>query len=137
MFYFFQMIKPLYFIAYAKRKAQISFAVTAKLIIAYVFATRIVQSLFFLNPNFEAPCYFLLLYRRVCVRPCQKPGRQFSHVSAHFKDFRLCYHSGSTLHPSINTSLEYRMVAQSVASPITFEADAILTTIFDGQSFGE
>ena len=33
--------------AYAKTKTQISFAVTAKLISAFVFATRIVQSLYF------------------------------------------------------------------------------------------
>ena len=32
---------------------QISFAVTAKLISAFVFATRIVQSLYFLNMKFE------------------------------------------------------------------------------------
>ena len=37
---------------------RISFAVTAKLISAFVFATRIVQFLFFLNPKFQAasPC---------------------------------------------------------------------------------
>ena len=33
---------------------QISFAVAAKLISAFVFATRIVQSLYFLNPKFQA-----------------------------------------------------------------------------------
>ena len=37
--------------AYAKTKLQISFAVTAKLISAFVFATWIVQSLCFLNPK--------------------------------------------------------------------------------------
>ena len=42
------------FFAYAKTKTQISFAVTAKLISAFVFATRIVQSLYFLNPKFQA-----------------------------------------------------------------------------------
>ena len=44
--------------ALAKTKAQISFAVTAKLIIAFVFATRIsmvhVQFLYFLNPKIPA-----------------------------------------------------------------------------------
>ena len=40
--------------AYAKTKTQISFAVTAKLISAFVFATRIVQSLFYINPKFQA-----------------------------------------------------------------------------------
>ena len=45
--------------AYAKTKTQISFAVTAKLISAFVFATRIVQSLFFLNPKFQASSHLL------------------------------------------------------------------------------
>ena len=35
-----------------KTKRQISFAVTAKLISAFVFATRIVHFLYFLNPKF-------------------------------------------------------------------------------------
>ena len=39
--------------AYAKTKTQISCAVTAQLISAFVFATRIVLSLYFLNPNFK------------------------------------------------------------------------------------
>ena len=39
---------------YAKTKTQISFAVTAKLISAFVFATRIVHFLFFLNPKCQA-----------------------------------------------------------------------------------
>ena len=38
------MRKPV--LAYAKTKTQISFAVTAKLISAFVFATRIVQALY-------------------------------------------------------------------------------------------
>ena len=40
--------------AYVKTKMQISFAVTAKLISAFVFATRIVQFLYFINPKFQA-----------------------------------------------------------------------------------
>ena len=47
------MRKPAF--AYAKTKTQISFAVTAKLISAFVFATRIVQSLYSLNPKIQAP----------------------------------------------------------------------------------
>ena len=62
-------------IAYAKTKAQISFAVTAKLISAFVFATRIVQFLFYLNPKFQASSSFLSLYRPVCVGPGRKPRR--------------------------------------------------------------
>ena len=61
--------------AYAKTKAQISFAVTAKLISAFVFAKRIVQSLYFLNPKFQASSHLLWLYSPVCVGPGRKPRR--------------------------------------------------------------
>ena len=50
-----------------------SFAVTAKLISAFVFATRIVQTLFFLNPKFQASSHLLWLYSPVCVGPGRKP----------------------------------------------------------------
>ena len=65
--------KPFY--AYAKTKTQISFAVTAKLISAFVFATKIEQSLFFLNPKFQASSNLLWLYIPVCVGPGRKPRR--------------------------------------------------------------
>ena len=45
--------------AYAKTKAQISCAVTAQLISAFVFATREVQFLFFLIPKFQASSHRL------------------------------------------------------------------------------
>ena len=41
------------FFAYAKTKTQISFAATAKLISAFVLATRIVQYLYFINSKFQ------------------------------------------------------------------------------------
>ena len=63
------------FFAYAKTKTQISFAVTAKLISAFVFATRIVQSLYFLNPKFQAPSHLMWLYSPICVGPGRKPQR--------------------------------------------------------------
>ena len=52
--------------AYAKTKTQISFAVTAKLISAFVFATQIVQSLYLLNPKFQASSHLLWLYSHLC-----------------------------------------------------------------------
>ena len=61
--------------AYAKTKTQISFAVTAKLISAFVFATRIVQFLFYLNPKFQVSSHLLWLYSPVCVGPGRKPRR--------------------------------------------------------------
>ena len=60
------------FLHMRKTKTQISFAVTAKLISAFVFATRIVQSLYFLSTKFHASSH-LLLYSLVCVGPGRKP----------------------------------------------------------------
>ena len=60
--------------AYAKTKTQISFAVTAKLLVAFVFATRIVHSLYF-PPKFQASSNLLWLNSSVCVEPCRKPRR--------------------------------------------------------------
>ena len=58
-----------------KTKTQISFAVTAKLISAFVFAIQIVQPLCYLNPKFRAFSYLLWLYSPVCVGPGRKPRR--------------------------------------------------------------
>ena len=46
------------FFAYAKTKTQISFAVTAKLISAFVFESKIVQSLYLLIRNFKPLAIF-------------------------------------------------------------------------------
>ena len=58
-----------------ENKAQVSFAVTAKLISAFVFATRIVHFLFFIKPKFHASSFFLKLYMPVCVRPGRNSRR--------------------------------------------------------------
>ena len=70
-------------LAYAKTKVQISCAVR-KLISAFVFATRIVQFLYFLNPKFPVSSHLLCLYSPVCVGPVWKPHWWFSHHAAHF-----------------------------------------------------
>ena len=67
------------------REAQISFAVTAKLISAFVFATWIVQFLFYLYPKFQASSSFLSLYSLICVGPVRKPHCWFSHEAAHLQ----------------------------------------------------
>ena len=69
-------------------KAQISFTVTVKLISAFVFTTRIVQSLYFLNPKFQASSHLLWLYSPVCED-------QFSHNEAHLSSNLIL--SGFTL----------------------------------------
>ena len=58
-----------------KTKTQISIAVTAKLISAFVFATRLVQSLYFLDMKFLVSSHLVWLYSLVCVRPGRKPRR--------------------------------------------------------------
>ena len=72
--------------AYAKTKTQISFMVTTKLISTFVFATWIVQYLYFLNTKFQASSHLQWLHSLVCVRPGQNPHCWFSHVAAH-----LCF----------------------------------------------
>ena len=56
----------------------------ADLISAFVFATRIVQSLVFLNQKFQAPSHPVWLHSLVCVGPGRKPEDRFSHNEAHF-----------------------------------------------------
>ena len=48
---------------------------TAKLISAFVFAIRIVQYLYFLNPKSQDSSHLLWLYSPVCVGPGRKPRR--------------------------------------------------------------
>ena len=55
-----------------------------QLIRAFVFATRIVQFLYFLNPKFQASNLLLCLYIPVCVGPVRNPNCWFSHAQAHF-----------------------------------------------------
>ena len=65
--------------AYAKTKVQISFAVTVKLISTFVFATWLVQFLYFLDRKLPASTHLLCLYSSVFVR-----HSWFSHDVAHF-----------------------------------------------------
>ena len=59
---------------YAKTKAQIS---CAELISVFVFAIKIVQPIYFMNPKFQASNYPLWLYIPVCVGPAWKPMTGF------------------------------------------------------------
>ena len=70
------------FCIYAKTKAQISCAVTAQLISAFIFATQTVQFLYFLNLKYQASSHLLWLHSPVFVGPGRKPKDQFSHKEA-------------------------------------------------------
>ena len=57
-----------------------------QLISAFVFAIRIIQSLYYLHPKFQASSHLLWLYSPVCVGPCQKPWRPvFSQRGSYLK----------------------------------------------------
>ena len=74
--------------AYVKTKTQISCAVTAQLISAFVFATLIGQSLFFLVQKFSAFSHHLRLQSPVYVGPGRKPRIPvFSHLGSIIKIF--------------------------------------------------
>ena len=75
-------------------------SVTAKLISAFVFNTQIVQSLYFLNPKFQASSHLMSLYSLVCVGPGRKPRRAvfskrgsyyFAYFSIYTKVIGTCY----------------------------------------------
>ena len=87
---------------YAETKAQISFAVAAKLISAFVFATRIVQSHFFLNTKLQDSNHFLYLYSPVCVRSGQKSRRPVFSQQGSFYDsgFTVCQDGFTHLEPN-------------------------------------
>ena len=70
-----------------QRRRSAAFAVSAKLISAFVFATWIWQSLYFPNTKFPASSHLRLMYSLVCVRPGQNPHCWFSRVAAHVHAF--------------------------------------------------
>ena len=80
------MRKPTFCICENKDADQLRGSVTAKLISDFVFATKIVQSLYFLNPKFQTSNHHLWLYSPVCVRPGRKPRRPvFSERGSNFQ----------------------------------------------------
>ena len=80
---------------YEKTGFQISCAVTAQLISSFVFDIRIVRSLYYRNPKFQASSHLLWLYSPVCVGTGLKPRRpvfsQRGSINICFGDsFALC-----------------------------------------------
>ena len=71
--------------AYAKTKPLISCALTAQLISAFVFTTKIVKSLYFLNLIFQGSSHILWRYSPLCVRAglVGNPKDRFCRDSAH------------------------------------------------------
>ena len=86
------MRKPAFCI-WEKKKTQISFAVTAKLISAFVFPTWIVQSLYFVYTKFQASSHLVWLYSPVCVGPGRKSRRPvFSRRGSYLNNFQMLLH---------------------------------------------
>ena len=79
------------FFACAK-KAQISCAITAQLIIALVFTTLIVQFLFFLEiQNFKLISIFCGCIGRFVSELVGNPEDRFSHDGAHIRIWNVCF----------------------------------------------
>ena len=95
------MRKP--FFAYAKTKTQISFAVTAKLISAFVFPTRIVQSLYYLIRNIKPLAIFFGCTDRFVSDLVGSPETSF--LTTRLICFRLSHHR---LNRNISPNLIYR-----------------------------
>ena len=84
-------------------KTQISFAVDAKLISAFVFATYIVQSesLYFLNPKFQASSHLLRLRSPVCVGPGREPRRPVFSQRGSYGDVPMMLNIATSPRPEV------------------------------------
>ena len=83
-----------------RKQTQISFAITREADQRLVFATRKVQSIYFLNPKFQASSLLLWQYSPLCVGPGQKPRRPVFSQQGSFDNRSLTprsFHSGKRL----------------------------------------
>ena len=64
-----------------RRRSTVQYII-AQLISAFVFATRTLQILFFLNPKFQASSHFLAIFCD-CMLVCVRPAWKFLLVAAH------------------------------------------------------
>ena len=81
------MRKPAFCISEKQRRR--SAAITAQLISAFVFATKIVQSLFFLNPKFQVSSHLLVCTACFVLDLVGNPEDRFSHDAAYRRLLQL------------------------------------------------
>ena len=94
-FYMSRVVRKPAFCIYENKDAD---QLRGKLISAFVFATQIVQSLYFLNTKFQTSSYLLWLYRPVCVGSSRKPRRPvFSERGSYYRGVRVCLNCMSML----------------------------------------
>ena len=94
-----------------------------KLISVFVFATRILQFLYFLNPKFQASSHLLWLYSPVCVGPGQKPRRPvFSQRGSNYHEM-----SKPEWHFTIYTIGQGSLVSSKAIHTYLLQADPNLT----------
>ena len=73
-----------------QRRRSAAQSVAAQLISASVFAIRIIQSLIYLNPKFQASSHLLWLYSTICVGPGRKPRILVFHMYKPLKAWIGC-----------------------------------------------
>ena len=111
---------------------QISFVVTAKPISAFIFATLIVEFLYFLYTKFQASSHLVWLYSLVCVGPGRKPRRPiFSQ--------RDSYNENITAEETIPQMLSGRVIAPFHPNPQQHNehhCSLNMSRVMKNQSFG-
>ena len=88
------------FLHMRKQRRRSALRLHRKLISAFVFATWIVQSLYFLNPKFLVSSHLLWLYSPVCVGLVGDPEDRFSDVAAHLQIEQSIYFLNLKFPPS-------------------------------------
>ena len=111
--------------SHMRKQTQISFAITAKLISVFVFATRIVQSFPFLHTQFQVSSHLLWLYSPVCVGPGRKPRRPVFSRRGSNKPMLVLYDFKKSNDPSLHWLCLYAF----------FQLQSTLFASYPGASF--
>ena len=96
------------FLHMRKQRRKSASRLTAKLISAFVFAKKIVQSLYFLSPKFQASSHLLYLYSLVCVGPRWKPRKSVFSQRGPSSLLRKLYEHGD-VHEMVDSDLILRI----------------------------
>ena len=114
-----------------QKKAQIHCTVTAQPISAFIFAIRVIQTLYYLNPKFQASGHPLWLYGPICVDLVGNPEDRFSHNEAQvILDICTTYPSRKPKRLRDGINLKTFARTPAVTALPTAKALAMVTAIF-------
>ena len=102
-------IRKPFFRKYKKQRRGVSYTVTKQLINTFVFHTKTVQFLYFLNSKFQASSHLLWLYCLVHVWLGNKPKDRFSHDVAQLYSYKCQrMHTQTSLICSLSYELRHK-----------------------------